>query len=45
MPQTFNFPTHPMIMTLASARIWVGMSLALAAAVAQIGLLLFAAPN
>ena len=45
MPQTFNFPTHPMIMTLASPRIWVGLSLALAAAVAQIGLLLFAAPN
>jgi hypothetical protein len=45
MPQTFNFPTHPMIMTLASPRIWVGLSLALAAAVAQIGLLLFATPN
>jgi hypothetical protein len=43
MPQTFNFPTRPMIMTLASPRIWVGLSMALAAAVAQIALLLSAA--
>ncbi len=45
MPQTFNFPARPMIMTLASPRIWVGLSLALAAPVAQIALLLLAAPN
>ena len=45
MPQTFNFPTRPMIMTLASPRIWVGMSFALIAALAQIALLLSAAPN
>jgi hypothetical protein len=45
MPQTLNFPARPMIMTLASPRIWVGLSLALAAAVAQIALLLLAAPN
>ena len=45
MPQTFNFPTRPMIMTLAGPRIWVGLSLALAAAAAQIALLLSALPN
>lgn len=45
MPQTFNFPTRPMIMTLAGPRLWVGLSLALLAAVAQIALLLSAALN
>ena len=45
MPQTFNFPTRPMIMTLAGPRIWVGLSFALAAAIAQIALLLSAAPR
>ena len=45
MPQTFNFPTRPMIMTLAGPRIWVGLSLALLAAVAQIALLLSALPH
>lgn len=45
MPQTFNFPTRPMIMTLAGPRIWVGLSLALAAALAQVALLLSAATN
>ena len=45
MPQTFNFPTRPMIMTLAGPRIWVGLSLAVAAALAQIALLLSAAPH
>ena len=45
MPQTFNFPTRPMIMTLAGPGIWVGLSFALAAAAAQIALLLSAAPN
>ena len=45
MPQTFNFPTRPMIMTLAGPRIWVGLTLALMAATAQIALLLFTTPN
>ena len=45
MPQTFNFPTRPMIMTLAGPRIWVGLSFALAAAIAQIALLLSAAAH
>ena len=45
MPQTFNFPTRPMIMTLAGPGIWVGLTFALAAAAAQIALLLSAAPN
>ena len=40
MSQTFNFPTRPMIMTLAGPRIWVGLALALLAAIAQIALLL-----
>lgn len=42
MPQTFNFPTRPMIMTLVSPRIWVGLTMALIAALAQIALLLTA---
>lgn len=45
MPQTFNFPTRPMIMTLAGPGIWVGLTFALAAAMAQIALLLSTAPN
>jgi hypothetical protein len=45
MPQTFNFPTRPMVMTLAGPRIWVGLSFALVAAMAQIALLLSAAPR
>ena len=45
MPQTFNFPTRPMVMTLAGPPIWVGLSLALAAAVGQIALLLTATPG
>ena len=45
MPQTFNFPTRPMIMTLAGPRIWVGLSFALVAAMAQIALLLSAAAH
>lgn len=40
MPQTFNFPTRPMIMTLAGPRLWVGLSLALLAALAQVAILL-----
>jgi hypothetical protein len=39
MPQTFNFPTQPMMMTLAGPRIWVGLMLALAAALLQIAVL------
>lgn len=45
MPQTFNFPTRPIIMTLAGPRLWVGLALALAAALAQVALLLSAATN
>lgn len=45
MPQTFNFPTRPMIMTLAGPRLWVGLALALAAALAQVALLLSAATH
>lgn len=45
MPQTFNFPTRPMIMTLAGPGIWVGLTFALAAAAAHIALLLSTAPN
>jgi hypothetical protein len=45
MPQTFNFPTRPMIMTLAGPRIWVGLALALLAAIAQIALLLSDLPH
>jgi hypothetical protein len=39
MPQTYSFPTQPQIMTLAGPRIWVGLVLALAAALAQIAAL------
>jgi hypothetical protein len=39
-PRFGGFPTRPMIMTLASPRVWVGLSMALAAALAQIALLL-----
>jgi hypothetical protein len=45
MPQTFNFPTRPMIKTLAGPGIWLGLTFALAAAMAQIALLLSTAPN
>jgi hypothetical protein len=45
MPQTFNFPTRPMVMTRAGPRIWVGLSFALVAAMAQIALLLSVAPR
>lgn len=40
MPQTYNFPTRPMILTLASPKAWVPLALALAAALAQVALLL-----
>ena len=42
MPQTFNFPTRPMVMTLAGPRIWAPMAIALAAALAQIAVLVLA---
>ena len=42
MPQTFNFPTRPMIMTLAGPRIWAPLAIALAAAFAQIAVLALA---
>ena len=40
IPQTFNFPTRPMIMTLTGPRITVALVLALAAALCQVALLL-----
>ena len=40
MPQTFNFPTRPMILLLASPKVWVALALALAAALTQVALLL-----
>jgi len=39
MPQTYSFPTQPQIMTLATPTVWVGLVLALAAALAHIVLL------
>jgi hypothetical protein len=44
IPQTFNFPTRPMIMTLTGPRITVALVLALAAALCQVALLLAAQP-
>jgi hypothetical protein len=40
MPKTYSFPTQPSMMTLASPRIWVGLSIVSAAALVQIALLL-----
>lgn len=40
MPNTYSFPTRPQMMALASPVVWVGLLLALAAAVAQITWLL-----
>src|SRR5271169_1331708 len=40
IPQTFNFPTRPMIMTLAGPRITVALLLALVAALSQVTVLL-----
>jgi hypothetical protein len=42
IPQTFNFPTRPMIMTLTGPRITVALALALAAALGQVAVLLAA---
>lgn len=39
MPQTFSFPTQPQIMTLATPTVWIGLGLALAAALGHIALL------
>lgn len=39
MPQTYSFPTQPQIMTLATPTVWVGLVLALLAALAHIVLL------
>lgn len=36
MPQTFSFPTQPMLLALMSPRIWVGLAIALAALIAQV---------
>jgi hypothetical protein len=40
IPQTFNFPTRPMIMTLTGPRITVALVLSLAAALGQLAALL-----
>lgn len=45
MPQTFNFPTRPMLMTLAGPRVWVALVLALLAATAQVAILLSSLPD
>ena len=36
MPQTFNFPTQPIVRSLMGPRVWVGLSIALGAALVQI---------
>ena len=40
MPQTFNVPTQPWILTLASPRLTVALGIALATAAVQIALLI-----
>ncbi len=40
MPNAFDFPTQPIVRTLMSPRIWIGLVIALAAALIQIALLL-----
>jgi hypothetical protein len=40
MPNTYSFPTQPRLMALASPVAWLGLIIALAAAMAQIGWLL-----
>ena len=42
MPNTLNFPTQPIILALISPRVWVGLVIALAAALIQIAVLLSA---
>jgi hypothetical protein len=43
MPNTFSFPTQPMLLALISPRLWVGLVIALVAALTQIAVLLAAA--
>jgi hypothetical protein len=43
MPNTFSFPTQPMMLALISPRVWVGLVIALVAALTQIAVLLTAA--
>jgi len=38
--ETFSFPTQPMMMLFVSPRVWMALAIALAAAMAQIGVLL-----
>ena len=38
--ETFSFPSQPILMLLVGPRLWVGMALALAASLVQIGLLI-----
>ena len=45
MPQTFNFPSRPLISTSAGPRVLVALALALAAALAQIALLIPVRPS
>jgi hypothetical protein len=45
MPNTYSFPTHPQMLTLASPKVWVALALALMAALAQIGWLLAMRPS
>lgn len=40
MPNTYSFPTRPQLLAMVSPRVWVGLLVALVAAVAQIGWLL-----
>jgi hypothetical protein len=40
MPQTFSFPTRPVLTLFVSPRVWVGLALALAAALAHLGVLI-----
>lgn len=40
MPQTFSFPTRPMLTLFVSPRVWVGLLIALGAALAHLGVLL-----
>ncbi|MDO8410158.1 MAG: hypothetical protein Q7S93_08860 [Phenylobacterium sp.] len=39
MPQTYSFPTQPQIMTLAGPKVWVPLTLALAAALGHLAIL------
>jgi hypothetical protein len=39
MPQTFNFPTQPIMRSLMGPRVWVGLMIALVAALGQIAAL------